>query len=131
MNVISKYVHNHQLDEYVTFWGVRNDVPDILKNMDVFMLPSSSEGMPMSIREAERQGLYIVATDTGGIKEMISEDFGTIVERSISAIAETITDIVVNNKITPEVREASRNFYLNHFSLKNNINTFSKLFLSL
>lgn len=131
MNVISKYVHNHQLDEYVTFWGVRNDVPDILKNMDVFMLPSSSEGMPMSIIEAERQGLYIVATDTGGIKEMISEDFGTIIDRSISAIAETITDIVVNNRITPEVREASRNFYLNHLSLKNNINTFSKMFLSL
>ena len=128
---LEQYVADHHFEKYVKFWGVRNDVPELLKKMDLFILPSLSEGMPMVIIESMRQGLYILCTDTGGCKEMIRPEFGQIISREPKEIAEAITDVVINGKITDEARRAARDFYLNYLTLKTNIDNFSRMFLSL
>lgn len=125
------FVNNNNLDKYVRFWGVRNDVSDILKGMDVFILPSKSEGMPMSIIEAMRQGLYVIATDVGGISEMTDPEYRTLIERTPQAIADSIKDVVINNRITRETRSASRDGYERKLSLKVNIKNYCNLFRSL
>ena len=56
-------VTQYNLDDYVTFTGRRNDVADILNGMDVFIMPSLVEGLPMSAIEAMRAGLYLILTD--------------------------------------------------------------------
>ena len=128
---LKEYVKQNHFEEYVRFWGVRSDVPEILKEMDVFVLPSKSEGMPMSIIEAMRQGLYIIATDVGGISEMTDPEYRTLVERTPQAIADSVKDVIVNKKITPEMRKASREGYENKLSLKINIKNYCSLFQSL
>ena len=99
--------------------------------MDVFILPSLSEGMPMSIIEAMRQGLYIVATPVGGIPEMIMSDFGEFVERDPRAIADCIANIIQRKKVTDESKKAARDYYLKNFTLKNMIDSYSKILNSL
>ena len=128
---LKEYAKTIGIEKTITFWGVRNDVSEVLKEMDVFCLPSANEGMPMVIIEALRQGLYILGTDTGGIKEMIRPEFGKIITRNPKDIAETIQDIIVNNRVTDEARKASRRFYEANFTLKKNIDTFSEMFKSL
>lgn len=128
---IKKYVENNGLSRFVKFWGIRNDVPEILKNMDVFCLPSSNEGMPMVLIEAMRQGLYILGTDTGGIKEMIRPEYGKIITRDPRNIAEKIVEIVDNHLVTEESRKASRKSFEDNFTLKRNIDSFSNMFNSL
>ena len=128
---IKAFVEEHKLENYVRFWGVRNDVSSILEQMDVFMLPSKAEGMPMSMIEAERQGLYIIATNVGGIAEITEDTFRTLVERNPQSLANAITDIVINKKITLDVRKASRSFYERNLMLKTNIYKYSELFNSL
>lgn len=131
LNNCKELVTNYGLSDCVIFWGNRNDVGDVLKQMDVFILPSLSEGMPMSIIEAMRQGLYIVATPVGGIPEMIMSDFGEFVERDPRAIADCIANIIQRKKVTDESKKAARDYYLKNFTLKNMIDSYSKILNSL
>lgn len=48
---------------YVIFLGMRSDIPDILRESDVFILPSKFEGMPLSLIEAQTSGLPCVVAD--------------------------------------------------------------------
>ena len=51
------------LDSHFVFMGVRKDVPKLLNAMDVFILPSRFEGLPVTLVEAQANGLYVLASD--------------------------------------------------------------------
>ncbi len=51
--------------------GERNDVPDVLRGLDCFVLPSLAEGISNTILEAMACGLPVIATDVGGNGELI------------------------------------------------------------
>jgi glycosyltransferase involved in cell wall biosynthesis/protein-tyrosine-phosphatase len=53
------------------FVGARSDVYDLVAAMDMFVLPSLNEGLPMAILEAMALGTPVVATDVGGLPEVI------------------------------------------------------------
>ena len=57
--------------EVVRFLGWRNDLRRILRTWDIFALPSYDEGLPVAILEAMAEGLPVVATNVGGIPELV------------------------------------------------------------
>lgn len=128
---LRKKVEKYGLDSVIHIMGVRNDVADILKSMDVFVLPSLSEGMPISIIEAMRQGLYILATDTGGCAEMITSDFGRLVTRDIKELSKAIEDVVTQGRCTSLSQQASRRYYEQNFTLQSMIEKYSQTLLSI
>ena len=61
------------LSDRVLLLGVRDDVPDLLRAMDVFILTSLWEGLPRVVLQALATGLPVVAYDTAGIGEAVKE----------------------------------------------------------
>ena len=105
------------LDKYVTFLGRRNDIPEILKNKDVFIMPSLVEGLPMSAIEAMRAGLFLILTDTGGNVELCDDNCGIICTRDIENIKNTIIHVLDKTRIDIVQKQHSRNRFLRDFSL--------------
>jgi len=62
-----------QLNDQIHFLGSRSDVRMLLQEMDIFILSSSYEGLPISIIEAMSVGLPIIASDVGGVSELVKE----------------------------------------------------------
>lgn len=60
-----------QLDDRVEFCGSRHDVAALLRQADIFVLASRWEGLPLTILEAMRAGLPVVASDVGGVSEAV------------------------------------------------------------
>jgi L-malate glycosyltransferase len=70
---IKRLINSLGLTERVIFAGYRNDVPSLLRTMDIFCLPSLAEGLPVSVLEAMASGVPVVGSDVSGIKEVLSQ----------------------------------------------------------
>ena len=70
-NRVRALIEQLDLGRTVVLAGQREDVPALLKLMDVFTLPSHREGMPRSVLEAMASGLPVVATDIRGCREEV------------------------------------------------------------
>lgn len=98
-----------KLDNQVDFLGHLSNPSEIaekLKASDLFILPTMTEGLPRVILEAMATGLPCIATDVGGIPELISDDC-LIPPNDMNALKEKIVN-VCNNKNLLE-RESKRN----------------------
>jgi len=72
-SALEAQVGREGLEGWIHFLGRRNDVPDILHAGDVFVFPSRWEGFPVAVMEAMAAGLPVVASDVGGISELVQE----------------------------------------------------------
>lgn len=60
-----------------TLWlGLRDDVPQVLQAADAYVMSSECEGLPMVLLEASAAGVPIVATDVGGVREIVRPEAG-------------------------------------------------------
>jgi glycosyltransferase involved in cell wall biosynthesis len=66
-------VRSHKLNGKVIFHGAIGDVPAFLQSLDIFVLSSVNEGLPIAILEAMAAGLPIVSTRVGGVQEAAIE----------------------------------------------------------
>ena len=78
--------------------GERRDVPDLLAAADVFVLPSSSEGMPVSVLEAMAAGLPVVASRVGGVpEEVVDGETGLLVRPGDAAALAAALDSLLGD----------------------------------
>jgi len=87
-----------EIEDKVIFTGKRDDVPELLNLMDIFVLPSLTEGMPMALLEAMAAKKTIISTDVGSIPKMIQNDFsGLLVKPGDTAgLASAIKSLIQN-----------------------------------
>ena len=96
--MLQDLIRAEQLDGHVWLAGERSDVPSMMRGMNVFLLPSLSEGISNTLLEAMATRLPIIATDVGGSAELVVD--GTTgrlvppadVARLAEAIAELFAD---------------------------------------
>jgi len=108
------------LEQSVHFLGQRNDVPEVLAAMDVFVLPSiGSEGMPRALLEAMAAGVPCIGTTVGGTPEVLcSGDVGYLVPpKDADALAEAMITVAHTPEQTLEaLGKRARERIRTHFS---------------
>jgi glycosyltransferase involved in cell wall biosynthesis len=89
------------IERHVRFLGMRNDVPRLLAAMDVFVLPSLSEGLSIAALECMSAGKPIVASRVGGNPELIVEgETGLLVPpRDHGALAEALIKLLESKAV--------------------------------
>ena len=76
-------LRNAQMEGLTWLPGERNDVPELMRSMDLFVLPSLREGISNTILEAMATGLPVIATRVGGNPELVEvENTGALVPHS-------------------------------------------------
>ncbi len=98
---LDEQVKKTDVDDIVFFLGFREDVPQILASLDLFVLSSYLEGLGTSIMDAMASRLPVVATEVGGIPELvIHEKTGLLVPpRDPRALAEAILKLYRDRKL--------------------------------
>lgn len=96
---LHKKVYDLGLDKSIRFAGYRNNLQDLYPAMDVFVMSSLREGMPLTMLEAMAAGVPVVATEVGGIPECIRDkQSGLLVPvRNPRALAGAIRKILTDN----------------------------------
>jgi glycosyltransferase involved in cell wall biosynthesis len=117
----------------ILFTGGRRDIPEILASIDIFVMPSTAEGLPNSLLEAMAMGKPVVATEVGGIPELIKNGrTGLLVPpRNPEALATAIRDLISNDQLAAKMGQAARSFVLNNYSIVEIAQKWQTLYLSI
>ena len=115
----------------VSFLGHRDDVPAVLQQSDLFAFPSFMEASPNAVIEAMAAGLPIVASNVGGIPEVIEhERSGLLVPPGDDrALAAAILRLVEHPDLASRLGEAARHAVEARFSFDRMVGEFEELFL--
>ncbi len=96
---LEKYINERNCSSYIKLHGLSTDVYSLLGNSDIFILPSLYEGLPMSIIEAMGTGLPIVASNVGGIPDMIKHQCnGLLCDPSVNSIYEALLKFIISQE---------------------------------
>ena len=106
------------LTSVVRFWGERRDVGSWLRAADVFVLSSTSEGLPISVLEAMAAGLPAIVTDVGGLPELVAlSGAGTTVPvHNVDSLARAIVDFANRRHELAALGERASDCYRAHFT---------------
>lgn len=114
----------------VSLLGERHDVPEILRALDLFVLPSLNEGISNTILEAMASGIPVLATRVGGNPELVLEDrTGRLVAPGdVTAMAASIVDYVGDETLRRSHGRAGRQRIEDKFSLQSMVNSYAELY---
>jgi glycosyltransferase involved in cell wall biosynthesis len=114
----------------VRFLGLRSDVDAVLKGSDFFVLPSDTEGLPLSVLEAMSHGLPVVASCVGGIPEVVVDgEHGVLVPPGDSdALARAIGRICQDQSFRERLGRAALSRARTAFSLDHTVAQYNELY---
>lgn len=114
------------------FWaGLKEKAFMYLPYCDLFLLPSNFEGLPMSIIEAMAFSKPIVASNVGGISELLDGTNGFAVENTVDAFSEKINQLLGDEIKLKKAGDISRHKYIANFNLEQMIDNYNKLYLEI
>jgi glycosyltransferase involved in cell wall biosynthesis len=104
----------------VRFLGERNDVPDLLRAADSLILPSTAEGLPLSILEAQASKVPVLAAPTAGIPEIITDGQSGFLVRADDAAgyAHYLNFLLRNPSISSQIADCAYTKVLRDHSWK-------------
>lgn len=111
-----QFVQAHNLGHKVTFLGNHSNIPALLNDSDIFVLTSSWEGLPLSILEAMSQELPIIASNVGGVKEVVRDwRNGFLIHENLS---EKLSLLINDGLLRQKMGNKSREIYESSFTFE-------------
>lgn len=114
----------------VRFLGHREDIPAILRDSDLFILPSRTEAFPNGLLEAMAAGLPVIASDVGGIPELVDHGRnGLLVPvADANALASAVLQLVREPAHAARLGSAARQTIETRYSFERMVAAFEELY---
>ncbi len=98
--------------------ATRDDIKKLLQKSDIFVLSTNWEGLPYSILEAMSVGLPVIATDVGGISELVDSSCGFLIKRDDGlALQRALSSLIMDNNLRFKMGENAKKIIKNRFSI--------------
>ena len=125
-------VRAHGLERRVQFLGHREDVPQLLAEADIFVLPSRSEAFPNGAIEAMASGLPVVASATGGLLDLIEHGHtGLLFEPgNPAALADALRHLFTDRSIASAIGQRAQTQVRQRYSFERMVRSFEDLYLA-
>lgn len=119
------------ISDKLTITGIRSDVPRILGATDIFVLSSLWEGMPLSLLEAMAAGCTAVATNVGGVPEVLNHgEVGALVPpEDPSALAMAVGAYLDNPTLAREAAAKAQAYAEEHYGMAAMIRRWEKVYI--
>jgi L-malate glycosyltransferase len=127
---LEKLAGDLKLNANVFFLGTRSDVPDLLQCMDVFVLSSKEEGLPLCVLEAMAAAKPVVATKVGGIPSVVkSGETGQLIPPADpQAMSMALLEIFDNSAHGKEMGKNGRKRIEKNYDLKKTISEYYSIY---
>ncbi len=125
-----EFVAKSGLEGRVFLTGAREDAAALMADLDVFVLFSRWEGLPLTVIEAMQAGLPVVASAVGGVPEMVAEgETGFLVkELKVGPAAAAISRLLSNPALRFQIGETGRRRAREKFSYQEMLNRYRDLY---
>jgi colanic acid/amylovoran biosynthesis glycosyltransferase len=124
-------IHDLELNDVVQLHGQNSPekVREVLRNSDVFLLSSLTEGISNAVLEAMACGLPVVTTDCGGMREAVTDGVeGFVVPvNDVEAMSEALHTLCQNPQLRKRMGNAGRQCVEKSFSLTRQVQQFLSL----
>ncbi|MDP7978345.1 glycosyltransferase [Bacillus sp. WLY-B-L8] len=130
---IQDLVQELKLSSNVFLLGNRQEIPEILRACDLYVMPSLWEGLSVSLLEAISIGIPIIATDVGSNKSVLSEsgtDYKIVAPENTDELAYAIKEFIDKYEDRKEYLSHSENPLPSKYTLSEFIQQHQKLYLS-
>lgn len=120
------------IDGQVRFLGLRRDIPRILKALDLLVISSTREGLPIVLLEAMKAGLPVIATRAGGIPDVIDDGrTGILVDSDPATLARAIVRLLFDGALRERLGKAAEESVVQHFDVRKTAAAYARLYRSL
>jgi len=119
---LKKIITENKLDNKVIFTGYREDIPELLSAIDIFVLPSYREGMPVSLLEAMAMEIPVVATNIRGCKEEVNDECGILYDKGdIEGLKSALSCLVEDRELRQKMGKKGRQRVVQMFNEEESI----------
>jgi glycosyltransferase involved in cell wall biosynthesis len=114
---------------FVHMTGARSDVPSVLAALDVFVLSSRTEGLPLVVPEAMASSLPVVATAVGGLPGIVPREVGRLVPHGdAGALRSALDELITSSEKRRALGTAARAYAHERFSLSRMTTAYERLY---
>ncbi len=130
---LEQRARNLNLTGRIIFTGQRNDVPQIMREIDVSVLPSLTESFSNTLLESMANGLPVVATNVGGNPEIVSDGVNGILvpPGEPAALSHAMVELLQQPELARRLGKAAREKVVRDYSLDHLLRRTEDLYISL
>lgn len=131
-SLLKSYVEDNDLESHIYFLGVRSreETKEILKDMDIFTLPSFAEGIPVSLMEAMSMEIPVVSTIINGIPELIQngENGFLVMPSDIEGLSNIFEKLILDDVLRKNIGREGRKIIKNKYNIYKSADKMVELF---
>jgi glycosyltransferase involved in cell wall biosynthesis len=127
---VKKTLADLNLEKKVILPGLQTDMKPFYSAMDIFMMSSSFEGLPIALLEAMSMSCAIVTTDAGGIKEVIRHDLDGLVcpVNAWQRLPELADRLITDPSLMTHFKQVARDRVVQHYSIKTMVSALEDIY---